>query len=149
MLNTSSDRIITLLKTLELTEMDLAHKIRKPPATVYRIVKKECVPSKPTLQIIAQNTGASYQWLLTGEGTMFNQEPQNAPTEQKTATYRDSMLTQLKEENNHLKREIERLWQMLEVYTSGSRPSFQKASDETGFARVIYMHTAGYQRSAG
>jgi len=66
--NEVNDRVIDLLKTSGMTEVQLAEAIRKPASTVYRITRKEVRPSKPTLQLIATALNVNYLWLTYGKG---------------------------------------------------------------------------------
>lgn len=69
--STSNDRVIALLKTLKIDEMEASRRIGKQASTFYRITNKVHEPTKTTLRIIAEGLGASYDWLLTGRGEML------------------------------------------------------------------------------
>lgn len=79
MTNDVNDRVIDLLKSSGMTEVQLAEAIRKPASTVYRITRKEVKPSKPTLQLIATALNANFIWLTYGKG-----EPMAQPNAQQT-----------------------------------------------------------------
>jgi transcriptional regulator with XRE-family HTH domain len=126
---TSNDRVISLLKTLKIDEVEASRRVGKHSATLYRITNKDHEPTKTTLKIIADKLGASYDWLLTGRGEMFSTDSfgQDAMN-----PWKDALVSQIKEENSRLQKEVERLWQMISFHTSGTKPNFLKVIEFPG-----------------
>lgn len=80
--NTKNQRVLTLLKSLGISEMELAKRTGKQPSIIYRITRKQTEPTGTTLQLIADACGANYNWLLTGHGEMLNPDPKSpAPSQ--------------------------------------------------------------------
>ncbi len=142
----TNDRVTDLLKTLKLTEMDLARMINKPASTVYRITKKEVIPSQPTLQMIAEKTKASFDWLLTGQGSMFPEGYSQQGTEQNEISYRDALINRITEENSRLKKEADRLWQLLGMQMN---LNFNTPLKYAGLAQVMQLQDVSAAPSAG
>jgi transcriptional regulator with XRE-family HTH domain len=129
MKDSSNDRVIDLLKNLEIGEMDLARMIGKQPTTVYRITKKEVIPSRATLQLISNAAKCNFEWLLTGQGEMFDHAGGTAGF----GTGLSKALELLKEQLNKKDEQIQNLLTIL------SKVNFHKLLPETDSAKIIYL----------
>jgi hypothetical protein len=127
MQNTSNDRVIALLKSLKIDEVEAAKRIGKDASTLYRITGKKNAPTKTTLQTIAKALAANYNWLLTGSGDMFGTE-----SEKSQNPWKDALVEQIKSENSRLETELSRVWAMVNHLTGGKMPDFRKAIEEAG-----------------
>lgn len=123
MSNPMNDRVIDLLKSSGMTEIQLAEAIRKPASTVYRITRKEVKPSKPTLQLIATALGVSYLWLVYGKGEKFGEDITNAPNA--ANPYKDALVNELKSQVNYLQ-------EMLKLALGSKGTNFLKALSGSG-----------------
>lgn len=119
--DTTNERVSQLLKTLKIDEVEASQRIGKNSSTLYRITSKSNAPTKTTLKLIADSLGANYNWLLTGSGDMFKADTENP--------WRDALVSQIKDENNRLQKELERVWQMVQHLSGGAKPNFLKASE--------------------
>jgi len=61
-----NDRIIDLMKNRGIDEIILADAIGKDKSSIYRITRKDTVPSKTTVKLIAEKYGVDFDTLLTG-----------------------------------------------------------------------------------
>lgn len=79
MIEGSTARVLQLVSTSGLSQAKFAQKCEIAPSNFNRVVKSENDFSSQYLRRIAHAFGASYRWLSTGEGSMF-EEPQGAGT---------------------------------------------------------------------
>lgn len=136
MKTTVNTRIVDVLKSSGIDELELASRIGKHPSTVYRIINGENEPSRTTVKLISEALHVNYDWLLTGIGDkkIIKIESENP--------WKDALVSQVKEENTRLEKECERLWKMIEYYTSGAKPNFLKALGKAS-AKVIPLAVSG------
>jgi len=94
MKNTRNDRVATLLKSLSMSPTYLAKITKKDASTFTRILSGHSEPTRTTLMHIAEATGASLHWLLTGKGDMMETNPKNpAPAiSQPTSTIENALI---------------------------------------------------------
>lgn len=85
-------------------------------------------PQKASLNRIVKTYGTSIEWLLHGNCDMlpngmkelYTQEAENE------GFWKDEAYLEIKSKNAMLEKEIERLWQMINHFTSGMKPNLQK-----------------------
>lgn len=136
-----NDRIINLLKEMNIDEQELASMIGKSPSTIYRIVKKEVIPSKTTIKLIADATNRSIAYLQKGTGSVTDES--KSITESKNP-WENEAFESVKRENSSLKQEVERLWTLVMNFTQKTgNPNFLKASDVAGIPLYL-LNKAGY-----
>lgn len=127
--STVNKRIVAMLKTLNLDELEVAKRIGKHPSTLYRIVNGENVPSRTTVKLIADAIGVNYDYLMTGKGESLMQK--NAKTEVIYENpYKDALVSELKSQVEYLK-------EMLKMALSGKNPNFLKGIGEAPFAKYL------------
>ncbi len=124
---TSNERLLEVLKTLNIDTNEAANRTGLSYTTMHRIITSANNPNKSTLKSIANGLKLNYDWLLTGKGKMFNEAPKNTIGLTIKNPWEDEAYVNLKSENTGLKKEVERLWQMVSHYTSGATPNFLKA----------------------
>lgn len=66
-----NERIKDLRKTLELTQEEFGGRIGITKSSISTMESGRSSPSEQTLRSICREYGASYLWLTTGEGPMF------------------------------------------------------------------------------
>lgn len=126
---TSNERLCDVLKTLNIDTNEAANRVGLSYTTMHRIVTNANNPNKSTLKSIANGLNLSYDWLLTGKGKMFNEVAKQVAVVNE-APWKDEAYQNLKGENTRMQKEIERLWQMVSMYTSGAKPNFYKALEK-------------------
>lgn len=125
---TVNERIKLLRTQLNLSPEDFATKCNINRITLYRIEKGEGEPMHKTLKGIATSLNVNYDWLTLGKGKMFNDKTKEITTPS-VDPWKDALVSQVKEENNRLQKEVERLWQMVSHFTGGAKPNFRKATE--------------------
>lgn len=106
-----NDRIIELMNDRNIDEVALANLTGKDKSTFYRITKKETVPTKTTIEIIAKALESDYYYLLTGK------MQQNATAKQEQNPWKDEAYVILNKEIEYLKKKYD---QLLEAYLGGN-----------------------------
>lgn len=105
---TLSERLSLLLKTIHMTEIELAGKINKSPSTVYRILNNESSSTNATLKAIANATGCEFKWLSLGIGEM--QIKNKGLSDASVNPWKDEAYTNVLESYNNAKNQLE-YWQ--------------------------------------
>ncbi|MDI1354299.1 MAG: helix-turn-helix transcriptional regulator [bacterium] len=88
-------------------------------------------PHRSSLQRIASIFGTTTDWLLFGRNEMLPQGDKEIYTENNSldSFWKDEAYLEIKSKNVMLEKEVERLWQMLSHFTSGTNPNFQRILD--------------------
>lgn len=118
MKETVNDRIIRLMQSEGVDEVEVANRIGKDRSTLYRITGKETVPSKTTVKLIAEAFGVDYSELLTGK------KQQNAIAKMGETPWKDEAYTRLKSDMEYLK---EQYAKVLDALLSGKNLGKQLA----------------------
>lgn len=80
------ERLLLLLKQLDLSQRQFAEGIRLDPGHFSRIIQEKAVPSKRILLLIESIYHVNRTWLETGEGPIFNDN--NEPHHEKSEVLR-------------------------------------------------------------
>lgn len=73
-----NSRILQVRKNLKLTQDDFAKKIGLSKNFVWMVEKGERTPSERTLKDICREFNVNYDWLISGEGEMFQDDDSDA-----------------------------------------------------------------------
>lgn len=106
--NTINDRVIALLKELNINEQELASLIGKSPSTIYRIVKKEVEPSKTTVKLIADATKKSFDYLYKGSGSASDSMQVVAKAD--SGPWKDEAYSNVKAQLEYLQKKYDQLF---------------------------------------
>jgi len=122
---TVNKRILMLKTELSLNDIEFCGRASISTATLYKVKNDEEI-SQRVLNSIISGFNVNKDWLLHGKGKMFA----DAPKEVASANpWKDEAYFAVKEENSVLKKELERLWQLLQHNMGGAKPNFLKATD--------------------
>jgi transcriptional regulator with XRE-family HTH domain len=122
--NSINSRVILLKNHFKLDTKQFVAKANISPTTLWSIEKGGEMKPK-TIKQIADSFNVDISWLLTGEGEMLAKD-----NDSKTDPWKDALVSQIKDENNRLQKELERVWQMVQHLTGGAKPNFLKASEK-------------------
>jgi transcriptional regulator with XRE-family HTH domain len=88
-------------------------------------------PHRSSLQRMANVFGTSADWLLFAKNEMLPNGSKEIYAEEETNVdfWKEDAYLEIKSKNAILEKEIERLWQMLSHFTTGSKPNFQPIRD--------------------
>lgn len=125
MKDTINNRIMLLKTDSGLTNLEFCHAANISHGTLNNIQNGENVSPK-TIKAICDALHVNKDWLMTGKGEKHNTTPKAEQNEAQNP-WRDALVSQIKDENNRLQKEVERLWQMVSHYTSGVKPDFLNA----------------------
>ncbi len=86
-------------------------------------------PQKSSLQRIINVFGTTNEWVLHGIGDMLPNGIKDLDATEKEADnfWKDEAYLELKSKNMLLEREVDRLWQMVNHFTTGMKTNFQPA----------------------
>ena len=125
--NTVAQRIRALRNHYNLGVKEFAGKCNLSHVAIFHLENgKTLKPHKSSVQRIANMYGTTVDWILYGKNEMlpngtkdFNDEPDNG------MFWKDEAYLEIKSRNAMLEKEVERLWQMVSHFTSGSKPNFR------------------------
>jgi transcriptional regulator with XRE-family HTH domain len=88
-------------------------------------------PHRSSLQRMANVFGTTADWLLFGKNEMLPNGAKEIFSEEGSSDsyWKEEAYLELKSKNSMLEKEIERLWQMLGHFTTGSKPNFERIRD--------------------
>jgi len=121
--NTVNSRVLLLKKELGLSNNEFCMQAKISTSTLYSIQNGVDMKSK-TITAIAEAFNINKDWLLNGKGKMLNEKNKETTN---VDPWKDALVSQVKEENNRLQKEVERLWQMVSHFTGGAKPNFLNA----------------------
>ena len=92
---------------------------------------KTLKPHRSSLQRMANIFGTSSDWLLFGKNEMLPNGIKEIYADENSGDgfWKDEAYLEIKSKNVMLEKEIERLWQMVSHFTSGTKPDFQRMRD--------------------
>lgn len=126
MKTTINERIKVLRTHLDLTQQEFAALIDFTSTQLSRIENGASAPQNATIKQIFDKIDVSKEWLLDGKGEL---KAQVITSTLKADPWKDALVSQIKDENNRLQKELERVWQMVQHLTGGAKPNFRKASE--------------------
>lgn len=126
MKTTVNTRLSDLLIKTGLDAYSLAKKSGIEYTTINRILSGETQkPSKSTIKPISDALGVNFDYLYLGQMPIYKSEAVDDP-------WKNVAFQQIAGERDSLKKEVERLWQMISHYTSGTKPNFHQALNLSG-----------------
>lgn len=92
---------------------------------------KTLKPHRGSLQRIANVFGTTSDWILYGTGDMLPAGKVHIYADENAyeSLWKEEAFLEIKQKNNMLEREVERLWQMISHFTSGTKPNLQIVMD--------------------
>jgi transcriptional regulator with XRE-family HTH domain len=92
---------------------------------------KTIKPHRSSLQRIAAIFGTTSDWLLFGKNEMLPNGSKEIYSEDslQESFWKEEAYLEIKSKNVMLEKEIERLWQMVSHFTTGSKPDLQRMLD--------------------
>lgn len=145
---TLNERLLLLLKTIHMSEQQLAVKIKKSPSTIYRILKDESSPTDSTIQAIADATNSEFVWLKHGIGDI-QITPKSDPN---TNPWQDAAFSALKDEVRFLKKQTEWLQNLVNnLSQTGAKASFNIVSDVAEIPSYLFkgIYSGAYAQQTG
>ena len=124
--STVNTRVLLLKTHLNLNNLEFCTKVNISIGTMSSIQNGGNISPK-LIRSICQTLNINKEWLIHDKGKMFNEAPKNTIGLTVKNPWEDEAYVNLKSENTGLKKEVERLWQMVSHYTSGATPNFLKA----------------------
>lgn len=137
MKTTINERIKVLRTHLNLTQSEFSHLIGLNPTQLSRIENGTSNPQKSTLKEVFKAIEVSNEWLLEGKGELKASIRQENTNE--INPWKDALVSQVKEENTRLQKELERVWQMVQHLTGGAKPNFLNAPEKASCAELLAL----------
>jgi hypothetical protein len=124
--NAVNQRIIMLKEHFKMLNMEFCTKVNISTGTMSNIQNDGNVSPK-VIRSISESLNVNKEWLLNGKGKMLID---TSKVELSASNpWKDEAYFAVKEENNVLKKELDRMWQMVQHLTGGAKPNFLKASE--------------------
>lgn len=137
-MNDASMRVSELRSQLGITQAQMSKITGINQISISRIESGHSQPRTTTLRKIAHKTGVNVDWLLYGQGEMEIASVPDVQAEKKSSQNGESiweraLLSQLREQNSHLKKEVQFLREMLKGFAKNMDPAnFNEAFDAAG-----------------
>ena len=125
--NTIAHRIKQLRAHYNLGVKDFAGKCNLSHVAIFHLENgKTLKPHKSSIQRIAAMYGTSAEWILYGKNEMLPNGTREFTEDDNSENFwKDEAYLEIKSRNAMLEKEVERLWQMVSHFTSGSKPNFR------------------------
>lgn len=130
--NSIGQRIKELRIHYNLSVKEFAVKCGLSHVAIFHLENGKTVkPHRSSLQRIATIFGTTADWLLFGKSEMLPNGSREIYTDENGQDnfWKDEAYLEIKSRNMMLEKEIERLWQMVSHFTSGTKPDFQRMRD--------------------
>jgi len=129
--NSVAKRIKQLRLHYNLSVKEFAQKCNLSHVAIFHLENgKTQKPHRGSLQRIAGIFGTSADWILFGTGEMLpNGTAQIYNEAGGEHFWKEEAFNEMKQKNAMLEKEVERLWQMVGHFTSGSKPNLQIVMD--------------------
>lgn len=141
MKRTVNERIKMLRNHLNLTQQEFAERVGITSTQLSRIENGDGTPQNTTIQKISEGTNVSFEWLLHEKGD-FNPQVFSKKVVGNDDPWKNVAFQQIAGERDSLKKEVERLWQMISHYTSGTKPNFHQALNASGLVKTKHLRAA-------
>jgi transcriptional regulator with XRE-family HTH domain len=125
--NTIAKRIKQLRAHYNLGVKEFAERCSLSHVAIFHLESGKTVkPHKSSLQRIANVFGTTAEWILFGKNEMLPNGTRELQTEVTGDVFwKEEAYLEIKSRNAMLEKEVERLWQMISHFTSGSKPNFR------------------------
>lgn len=130
--NSVGQRIKELRTHYNLSVKEFAGKCGLSHVAIFHLESgKTLKPHRSSLQRMATIFGTTADWLLFGKNEMLPNGEKEIYAEENSneAYWKDEAYLEIKSKNMMLEKEIERLWQMISHFTSGTKPDFHRMLD--------------------
>lgn len=130
--NSIGQRIKELRTHYNLSVKEFASKCGLSHVAIFHLENgKTTKPHRSSLQRMASIFGTTADWLLFGKNEMLPNGAKDIYTGEAgdESYWKDEAYLEIKSKNIMLEKEIERLWQMLSHFTTGSKPNFERMRD--------------------
>jgi len=90
------------------------------------------VPHRSSVNKIVSAFGTTQLWLLEGKGEMLPEELKDLYASKKTSDnnfWKKEAYLEIKNKNSILEKELERLWQLLDLFTTNEKLKFEEIRD--------------------
>ena len=145
MKTTINERFKLLRTHLNLTQNDFAHLIDLTPTQLSRIENNSAKPNISTLKELQKKIEVANDWLLEGKGDL--KATLKEAVAQDSNPWKDALVLQVKEENNRLQTELNRVWAMVQFLSKGEIPDFLKATKGADLSQK-HLPGKGFDRSS-
>lgn len=144
---TVNERVIMLKNQLNLTVDDFCLKAKLSRTTLWNIQNGGEMKPKTT-NAICDAFNVNKDWLLHGKGIMFLEAPKTEINNNVVDPWKDALVSQIASERDSLKKEVERLWQMISHFSSGAKPNFLKVS-EYAYSSLLLPNRKTFNTASG
>lgn len=130
--NSLGQRVKELRMHYNLSVKEFAGKCGLSHVAIFHLENGKTVkPHRSSLQRIASIFGTTADWLLYGKNEMLPNGLKEiyADDNANDAFWKDEAYLEIKSRNIMLEKEVERLWQMVSHFTSGTKPDFHRMLD--------------------
>jgi transcriptional regulator with XRE-family HTH domain len=130
--NSIGQRIKELRTHYNLSVKEFAGKCGLSHVAIFHLENGKTVkPHRSSLQRMATVFGTTADWLLFGKNEMLPNGIKEIYAEEGVQDnfWKDEAYLEIKSRNLMLEKEVERLWQMLSHFTTGTKPDFQRMRD--------------------
>src|SRR5688572_23274122 len=130
--NSLGQRIKELRMHYNLSVKEFAVKCGLSHVAIFHLENGKTIkPHRSSLQRIASIFGTTSDWLLFGKNEMLPNGVKEiyADESMQDSFWKDEAYQEIKNKNQMLEKEIERLWQMVSHFTTGAKPDFQRMLD--------------------
>ncbi len=130
--NSIGQRIKELRTHYNLSVKEFAAKCGLSHVAIFHLENgKTSKPHRSSLQRMASIFGTTADWLLFGKNDMLPNGTKEIYSENNDQEHfwKDEAYLEIKSKNLMLEKEIERLWQMLSHFTTGTKPNFERIRD--------------------
>jgi transcriptional regulator with XRE-family HTH domain len=126
--NLIGKRIKLLRKTYNLGLKDFASYCQLSHVAIFHLENgKTSKPHRRSLQKMADNFGTSINWIINGEDEMLPKGKVSLKKQDVVTSdfWKEEAYNQLKDSNKLLEKEVERLWQIIQLYQNANQKSFR------------------------
>lgn len=130
--NHLGERIKELRNHYNLSVKEFSAKCGLSHVAVFHLESGRTVkPHRSSLQRMASVFGTTTEWLLFGKNQMLPQGEKEMYSDSHAhdSFWKEEAYLEIKSKNLMLEKEVDRLWQMLSHFTSGTSPNFQHVLD--------------------
>jgi transcriptional regulator with XRE-family HTH domain len=125
-------RIKELRTHYNLSVKEFAHKCGLSHVAIFHLENGKTVkPHRSSIQRMASIFGTTSDWLLYGRSEMLPNGDKEIYTDENGQDnfWKEEAYLEVKNRNGVLEKEIERLWQIVNHFTTGTKPDFQRIRD--------------------
>lgn len=124
--NTIASRLRQLRLHYNLSVKEFAAKCNLSHVAIFHLENGKTVkPHKSSMQRVATVYGTTVDWILYGKNEMLPNGIKELTESEASDFWKAEAYMEIKSRNAMLEKEIERLWQMVSHFTSGSKPNFR------------------------